>query len=327
VRSGRLRNVTTELEAPVTRSTSRTRGTLLIVVASVCFGTSGPFAKPMMNAGFSPQQVATLRITLAALVLLLAVGLTKPSVLRVSRRDWRLIGIYGLVGVAAVQLVYFIAVSRIPVGIAMLLEFTSPILVALWVRFVRGTILPAQAWVGTVLALAGLAMVAQVWQGLSFDALGLLAGVAAAFGAAGYFLLGERGVSAVHPLGLVTWGLVIGAVAVCVVVPPWTIPFSILSDTTTFGPWHPPVWALLCGVVLISTTMAYLLSISAMRYLPSHVVSVLALVEPIVATATAWAFLGQSLTMTQVGGAVVLLGGATLVQVASAGRNELVASG
>jgi drug/metabolite transporter (DMT)-like permease len=327
VGSGRLANVTTELEAPVTRSTSRARGTLLIVVASVCFGTSGPFAKPMMDAGLRPEQVATMRIVLAAAVLLLAVGLIKPSVLRVNRREWRLIGVYGLVGVAAVQLVYFIAVSRIPVGIAMLLEFTSPILVALWVRFVRGTILPLWAWVGTWLAFAGLAMVAQVWQGLSFDTVGMLAAVAGAFGAAGYFLIGERGVSAVHPLGLVTWGLVIGAVAVCVVVPPWNIPVRILGDTTKFGPWHPPVWTLLCGVVLISTAMAYLLSISAMRHLPSHVVSVLALVEPIVATAAAWAFLDQTLTVTQVTGAVVLLGGATLVQVASSARGELALTG
>lgn len=293
------------------------RGTALILLASVCFGTSGPLAKPMMNAGMSPQEVASSRIGLAALILLVVVGLTQPAVLRIRRADWRLLLAYGLVGVAGVQLLYFAAVSRIPIGVAMLLEFTAPILVALWVRFVRRTVLPAQAWVGTGLALLGLAMVAQVWEGLRLDALGLLAGIGAALGAAAYFLLGEHGVSTLHPLGMVTWGMVVGAVGIFFIAPPWALPTEILGETTEFGPWHPPVWTLLLAIAVISTAMAYLLSISAMQYMPSNVVSVLALSEPIVATVAAWALLGQSLTAVQILGAVVLLGGATVVQLAS----------
>jgi drug/metabolite transporter (DMT)-like permease len=309
--------VTTELLAPVSRATNRGRGTGLIVLASCCFGTSGPLAKPIMDAGLSPQQVATARVGLAALVMLVLVGLTRPALLRVDRSSRPVILAYGLIGVAAVQLAYFVAVARIPIGVAMLLEFTSPILVALWVRFVRGTRLPGRAWLGTLLALLGLAMIAQVWQGLAFDALGLLAGIAAALGAASYFLLGERAVGTVEPLGLVTWGLLVGAAATFFLVPPWTIPASVLGEPAAFGPWHPPVWLLLLALVMISTACAYLLSVSALRHLPSHVVSVLSLAEPIVAGAVAWTFLGQALTGVQVAGAAVLLGGATIVQLAA----------
>jgi drug/metabolite transporter (DMT)-like permease len=312
--AGRLVRVTTELTAPVTRSTNR--GTWLVVLASCCFGTSGPLAKPIMDAGWSPQQVAAVRIGLAAVIMLVVVALTRPALLRVDRADWRVVVAYGLVGVAAVQVIYFAAVARIPIGVAMLLEFTSPVLVALWVRFVRGTVLPAQAWLGTALALLGLAMVAKVWQGLAFNAFGLLLGIGAALGAAGYFLLGERAVGTTEPLALVTWGLVVGAVAIFVMVPPWTIPTSILNDTTEFGAWNPPVWTLVLAIVVISTALAYLFSVSAMRHLPSTVVSVLAVVEPVVATAAAWAFLGQTLSSVQMLGAGVLLGGATLVQLA-----------
>jgi drug/metabolite transporter (DMT)-like permease len=288
-----------------------------VVLASCCFGTSGPFAKPIMEAGLSPQQVASARIGLAALIMLAVLALTRRDLLRVRRANWRLLIAYGLAGVALAQVMYFAAVQRIPIGVAMLLEFTAPILVALWVRFVRGTRLPGQAWVGTVLALAGLAMVAQVWDGLAFDVIGMLAGAGAALGAAAYFLLGEHGVSSIEPLTLVTWGLVVGAVVIFVWAPPWTIPFDILNDSTTFGSWHPPVWTLIVAVAVFSTSLAYLFSISAMRHLPSNVVSVLSLCEPVVATAVAWAFLGQSLTAIQVLGAAVLLGGATLVQVTS----------
>jgi len=115
---------------------------MLIVLASVCFSTSGPLAKPIMDAGLSPQQVAGIRIGVAAVILLVVVALTRPQVLRIRRADLRIVLGYGLVAVAAVQVVYFIAVSRIPIGVAMLLEYTAPVLVALWVRFVRGTVLP-----------------------------------------------------------------------------------------------------------------------------------------------------------------------------------------
>jgi drug/metabolite transporter (DMT)-like permease len=158
--TGSTTAVTTETPTTVTR------GTVLIVLASVCFGTSGPLVKPTMDAGLSPQQVVSFRIGLAAALLLAFVAATRPKLLRVRRSDVPLLLGYGLVGVALVQFLYFAAVSRIPIGVAMLLEFTSPVLVALWVRFVRRVILPARMWVGTTLALVGLAMVAEVWQGL-----------------------------------------------------------------------------------------------------------------------------------------------------------------
>lgn len=294
-----------------------TRGTVLIVLASFCFGTSGPLVKPAMDAGLSPQQVASFRIGLAAALLLAFVAVTRPRLLRLRASDLPLLVGYGLVGVAAVQLLYFAAVSRIPIGVAMLLEFTSPVLVALWVRFVRRVVLPARMWVGTALALLGLAMVAQVWEGLRLDALGLLFGVCSALCAAAYFLIGERGVSTLPPLGLVTWGMVVGAVAIAVLAPPWSLPGEIMGSSTDFGALHVPVWTLLVTCAVVSTAAAYLLSISAMRYLPANVVSVIALCEPIVATALAWLVLGQALTVVQVFGAAVLLAGATVVQLAS----------
>ena len=298
-------------------ATTVTRGTVLIVLASFCFGTSGPLVKPAMDAGLSPQQVASFRIAVAAALLLVFVSVTRPRLLRLRRSDLPLLVGYGLVGVAAVQLLYFAAVSRIPIGIAMLLEFTSPVLVALWVRFVRRVVLSARMWVGTALALVGLAMVAQVWEGLRLDALGLLFGVAAALCAAAYFLIGERGVSTIPALGLVTWGMVVGAVAIAVVAPPWSLPAETMGATAEFAGTAVPVWALLVTCAVVSTAVAYLLSISAMRYLPANVVSVLAVCEPIVATALAWLALGQALAPVQVVGAVVLLAGATVVQLAS----------
>lgn len=313
-----------ELSAPTRSSVvaHTGRGIALILLASLFFGSSGAVGKPAMLAGLSPEQVASARIGFSALLLMAGVALFRPSLLRVRKGEWRLLIAYGLLGVAGVQLFYFIAASRIPVGVAILLEFTSPVLIALWVRVVRRVRLPRAMWAGIGLAMTGLAMVAQVWDGLRLDLLGLFAGLLAAVCSAGYFLLGEHGVSTRHPLGMVTWGMVVGAVAVGAVAPPWTLPVEILTASAAFGPWQPPVWALLIVLAVVSTVLAYLAGITALRHLPASVASVLGLCEPLVATGLAWVLLGEALSLVQVIGAAVLLAGATVVQLNSPGKAQ-----
>jgi drug/metabolite transporter (DMT)-like permease len=306
--------VTIQRRTPVI---SPARGTALIVFSSCCFGTSGVLAKAAIDAGLSPEQVASARICLGAVILLAGTALFRPKALRVRRRELPTLVAYGLVGVAAVQLLYFVAVSRLPIGVAMLLEYLSPVLVTLWVRFVRGTRLHRAMWLGVGLAVTGLVLVAQVWDGLALDTVGVIAGLATAACSATYFLLGERSVAASDPVGITTWGLVIGAAAVTAVAPVWSLPGTVTFGDTAFGRWHPPVWVLLLAVALVATVVAYLAGMAALRHLPSAVVSVLSLIEPVTATALAWALLGQSLTVVQVIGGVVLLGGALIVQLTS----------
>jgi drug/metabolite transporter (DMT)-like permease len=218
-----------------------------------------------------------------------------------------------------VTVVSYVSVARLPVGVALLLEYLSPVLVTLWVRFVRGTRLRRRVWLGVGLAVAGLAMVAQVWDGLSLDTVGVLAGLATAVCSAAYFLLGERSVAAGDPVGITTWGLVIGAVGVTAVAPVWSLPGTVVFHGTAFGPWRPPVWVLLLAVAFVATVVAYLASMASLRHLPSSVVSVLSLVEPVVATALAWVLLGQALALVQVVGGAVLLTGAVIVRLTGRG--------
>ncbi|HWD04759.1 MAG TPA: EamA family transporter [Amycolatopsis sp.] len=301
--------MTTELLRP-----PRTRGITLALLSAVLFSTSGTLGKPAMGAGLTPEQVAAVRIGLAGVVLLAATALLRPRTLRVRRESVPVLIGYGLLGVAGVQLTYFIAVGRIPVGVAILLEFTSPVLIALWVRVVRRRRLPRAMWAGIALAMAGLVLVAQVWQGFGLDALGVTAGLDGAVCSAAYFLLGEHAVTEQNPLSLVTWGMVIGAVVVCVVAPPWTWPWPLMGTDVAFGPWRPPIWLLLLALVLVPTVLSYSAGISSLRHLPASVASVLGVAEPVMTVVFAWALLGENLTDVQVFGAIVLLGGAYLVQ-------------
>lgn len=295
----------------------RGRGTVLTVTSALLFSTSGWLATSVMDVGWSPAQVASARIVLAALIMVPVVALVRPRALRLRRRDVPLVLGMGLLGVTLVQFLYFVAVSRISVGIAMVLEFFAPVLVALWIRLVRRTRLRALVWVGIALAVLGLAMLAQVWQGLKLDPIGFAAGLASAFCTAGYYLIAERGADRSDPIGLTTWSMVVGAVAISFLSAPWTLPFHSLGTRTTIGGAHPDVWLVLVLIAVVSTALAYLVGIVALQWVSSTVASVIGVLEPTVATFVAWVLLGQTLDQVQIAGAVVLLGGAATVQLTS----------
>lgn len=261
--------------------------------------------------------MTSVRIALAAVLLVSVVAVLRPQALRFRRVDLWLLLSYGLLGVAGVQLFFFLAVARVPVGVAMVLVNLAPALVALWVRVVRRTRLPGLVWLGIGLAVAGLALVAEIWQGAGLDLLGVAAGLAAAICSAGYFLLGEHGASRHDSFGLTAAGLAIGAVVVVAVSPPWTLPSGLLAAPAVLGGLRPPVWLVLLVLAVVGTVLPYLAGLPALRDLPSALASVLALVEPLVAAVLAWLLLGQALGLTQLAGAVLLLTGALLVQLAA----------
>jgi drug/metabolite transporter (DMT)-like permease len=292
---------------------SRLTGTVLVAVSATCFASGGTTAKAMLAAGLSPLSVVQARTAVSAAVLAVAVAALRPSALRVRRAELPLLLAYGLLAFCLVQTMYVLALSRLPVAVAMLLEYIAPVLVALWVRVVRRIRLPRSTWLGAALALTGLALVVQVWRGFRLDALGLVFGLASACALASYFLLSERGLTSRDPLGLITYGALIGVIPLALL-GSWRFPFGVLDHPVTVGPWTVPAWAPLLWLALVSTTLAYLLGVAALRHLPAPVVSVLATFEVLVAAGIAWVLLGESLTPAQLAGGAVLLAGVVVVQ-------------
>ncbi|WP_433590504.1 EamA family transporter [Nocardia sp. CA-145437] len=145
--------------------------------------------------------------------------------------------------------------------------------------------------------------------------LGLTAALGSAICSAAYFLLGEYGARRSDPFGLTATGLLIGAVAVTVIAPPWTFSSDLLTAPTALGDRHPPAWPVLLILAALGTAVPYLTGLRALRDLSPIAASVLAVVEPLAATVLAWLLLGQSLHPTQILGAVIMLIGATAVQV------------
>ncbi|MFE1586637.1 DMT family transporter [Streptomyces sp. NPDC058737] len=286
----------------------------LALVSAVAFGGSGVAAKPLIEAGLDPLHVVWLRVAGAALVML-------PLAVRhraLLRRRPALVAGYGLLAVAGVQACYFAAISRIPVGVALLVEYLAPALVLGWVRFVQRRPVTRAAALGVVLAVGGLACVVEVWSGLGFDALGLLLALGAACCQVGYFVLSDQGSDAgdeaPDPLGVIAYGLLVGAAVLTVVARPWSMDWSVLAGTASMDGTSVAAALLLAWIVLVATVLAYVTGIVAVRRLSPQVAGVVACLEAVIATVLAWVLLGEHLSAPQIVGGVVVLAGALIAQ-------------
>lgn len=183
------------------------------------------------------------------------------------RKPALLVG-FGLLAVAGVQAFYFASISRIPVGVALLIEYLAPALVLGWVRFVQRRPVTRAAALGVVLAVGGLSCVVQVWSGLTFDLVGLLLALAAACCQVGYFVLSDQGsdeAEQADPLGVIAYGLLIGALVLTVVARPWGMDWAILGGSADMDGSSVPAWLLLGWIVLIATVLAYVTGVISVQ--------------------------------------------------------------
>ncbi|MFC7884585.1 DMT family transporter [Streptomyces sp. NPDC057376] len=310
-------------------SSGKGAGLGLALASAVAFGGSGVAAKPLIEAGLDPLHVVWLRVAGAALVML-PLAVRHRALLR--SRPALLAG-FGLFAVAGVQACYFAAISRIPVGVALLVEYLAPALVLGWVRFVQRRPVTRAAALGVVLAVGGLACVVEVWSGLRFDALGLLLALGAACCQVGYFVLSDQGSDAgdeaPDPLGVIAYGLLVGAAVLTVVARPWSMDWSVLGDTAPMDGTPVAASLLLAWIVFIATVLAYVTGVVAVRRLSPQVAGVVACLEAVVATVLAWVLLGEHLSAPQIAGGVVVLVGAFIAQSSTPakGSADPVASG
>jgi drug/metabolite transporter (DMT)-like permease len=296
------------------------------VAASMTFGTSGSFGKALIEAGLSPLQASWLRVAGAMLVLLpVTLVLRRGAVVTALRRDWLLLSLYGVMGVAGCQSFYFVAASRLPVGVAILLEFTGPVLVVGWTRFVQRTPLPRSAAVGVAIALVGLSCVVEVWSGLSLDLLGVLAGLGAAACQAAFFLLADKAGGRIDPLVMAAAGFGIATVTLAAVALPWSLPWHVLAQNVAFGDHRLPGWLVATLLILISTVIAYVASIASVQRLSAPVASAVGYVEAVAAAVFAWLTLGEHLSPIQLTGGVIVLAGAFVAQRSVAAKETAMA--
>lgn len=299
-----------------TRARSGLRlGLPLAIAAALAFGMSGAWARGLIDAGWTPGAAVTVRIAVAALVLLIPTIVALRGRWQLLRRNLGIIAAYGLLAVTATQLFYFQAVAVMDVGLALLIEYTAPIAVVLWLWMRRGEKPTRRSILGAAIAFVGLVLMLDVLTGRSVDVGGILWAFGAMVGAAAYFILSGKSDTGLPPLVLAGSGLLVGAVGLTVAGLVGILPMAWNTDDVTYRfatvPWFVPVLA----IGLIATALAYVLGIASTRLLGSRLASFIALAEVIAALLFGWLLLGQLPNLLQGIGAALVLAGVIVVKV------------
>jgi drug/metabolite transporter (DMT)-like permease len=285
----------------------------MVATAATLFAINGSVSKVVLGSGLSSLELTQIRNTCAALLFFVFLVVFARSRLRVGRREFAFLLAFGLVGVALVQWLYFVAIENLPVGVALLIEFTAPLFVALFARFVYKEHVRRRIWVAVAMCLVGLALVVELWAGVAFSTLGVTAAFGGALALTAYLLMAERERRHRDPASLSFYGFLFATVLWAVVQPLWNFPWDVLDDTVSLqgnlSEYSAPVWALVTFIVLIGTMVTFTLLTGSLRHISATRASIVATLEPVVATVVAWAWLDETLgAMQLIGGAVVLAG-------------------
>jgi drug/metabolite transporter (DMT)-like permease len=289
--------------------------------AAVLWGINGAVSKTILSTGLSSERLAQVRSLGAAVGLAAVVALTAPGRLRLTRRELPYLVVFGVAGLAFVQWFYFLAIHRLAIGIALLIEYLAPLLVALWARFVYHDAVRRRIWVALALALAGLALIVDVFGGgESLSTAGIAFALAGSVAYALYVLLAEHVVGDRDPVSLLAYGFGFASVFWAVLAPWWSFPAHALTATTSLGgnleSVHLPVWVLAAWMIVLGTMIPFFLLVSALRHIAATRAGIVAMLEPVVGALIGWAWLSESLGGVQLVGAAVVLVAIALAQTA-----------
>lgn len=288
-------------------------GLALALASAASFGVSGSFAKALMDSGWSAGAAVTVRLGGAALVLLVPTVVLLRGRWHLLRVEARTLLTYGMVGAAGVQLCYFSAVRHLPVGVALLIEYLSPLIVVghLWiVTRIRPTRLTV---IGSSVAVAGLLCVLDLAGAGHVSLSGVLWSLGAAVANAAYFVTAARS-SALPPLAMVGVGMTLGALTIGLLGAVGVLPLVFTSGPTVVA-GHPAHWLFpAVGMVLVSTVLAYGFGVIAARALGPKVAAFLALTEVLFAVLAAWLLLAEWPTLMQCVGGILIVAGVVCVR-------------
>ncbi|HSN11903.1 MAG TPA: DMT family transporter [Propionibacteriaceae bacterium] len=304
--------VRSEPRAPVRGTGLGGLGFALLSASS--FGLSGVLGKGLLETGWTAGAAVLLRVTVAALVLLVPTAVALRGHWGALRRHAWLVVAFGLVPVAGTQFCFFQAVTRLPVGIALLLEYTAPLVIIVWLWLRHGHRPSRLTVLGAVVAIAGLLLVLDIVTGQAVDLVGALWALAGMVGAATYFVLGAHDAAGLPPIALAGGGMVVGAAGLAVGGLTGLVPMAFRTSQVVLGGQLLPWWVDVLALGLVTAAVAYATGIAASRRLGSRLASFIALTEVLFALVFAWLLLGELPRPVQLLGGLVLVVGVVVVK-------------
>ena len=287
-------------------------GHVALIISILLFASNGSVSKSLLVSGIDATRLSQIRVTGAFLVLLVFALFLVRDQLKVKRPELLPIISYGIIGVALVQFLYFVAIERMPIGVALVIEYTAPVLVALWARFGEKEPVKKRVWLALALTLFGLSMVTNIWNGFTLDSIGFIAAALAAVSLAIYFITGEKLVQKRSALAIVTLAFGASTIFWAIILPWWNFDTDIFSGQVSFPENSSnmvSISLMMLWMIVMGTIAPFFLSFVALSHLKARTVAIVGTLEPVFASAVAFFVLNESLLAIQLlGGAVVIVG-------------------
>lgn len=293
----------------------------MVLTAATLWALNGAVSKVILQSGgVTSERLTEVRATGAFLLLFAVLLVWRRSTLRVGLGELPFLAVFGIAGLAFVAWFYFVAIERLEIGIALLIQYVAPVLVALYARYVLHEPVRRRIWAALALSIVGLALLLQLWHGLELDGIGVLASIGAAITFALYILMADRGIRRRTSSSLLAYGFLFAALF-WAVVQPWTsFPWDLLDDSVSLlgrlESIELPVWLLMAWMVVLGTIVPFGLLVAALRHVSPTRAGILAMFEPVAGTVIAYAWLREELDPVQLVGAAVVLCGIGLAQTA-----------
>lgn len=298
-------------------------GYIFSLLGALLFGANGSVTKVIVSGGLTPLQLTQFRVLGGCIITGLVLLAIDRSAFRITRRQVLVMAVLGVAGVAILQASYAAALELLPVGIALLFEYTAVLMVALIAFFFLKEKVSARLWVAIALVLGGLAVVAQIWAS-ELNGLGILLALVAAVSLAAYFLIGERQVGATSPLAVAFWTMLFASIFWAFFSGWWELtPATFATQVSLDGALSAvvvPLWVPLLWNIVMGTFLAFFFSLLALKHLSATAAGIIASSEIIFAFVVAWLWLGEGLDALQLVGAAVVLAGIILAQTARANK-------
>jgi drug/metabolite transporter (DMT)-like permease len=289
-------------------------GLLFAIASATSFGLSGSLAKGLIDSGWTPGAAVTVRILGAVAVLVVPALLALRGRWGVIRANLGFVTAYGVAAVATAQLCFFNAVAYMPVGVALLIEYTAPVAVVAWMWFRHGHTPHLLTLAGSAVAAVGLVLLLDLGSGTSVNLPGILWSLGAMTGAATYFILSADERDGLPPIVLAAGGLLVGGVVILAAAAAGVVTMSVASDPVELAGSDLPWWVPVVGLAVVTAAVAYTTGIAAVRRLGSRLASFVALTEVLAAVLFAWLLLGQLPARIQFVGGLCVLAGVVLVK-------------
>jgi drug/metabolite transporter (DMT)-like permease len=278
----------------------------MAALAATLWALNGSIARYLLDDGMPAVRLSQLRSLVSFLILLVAIGLARPALLRVRRDDVPRLAFIGVFGLAAVHATYFLAIKRLDIGVALTVEYLAPILMLGWLALVHGRRLRPGLWGAAALSVAGCALVVRAWDADALNGLGLLAAFGSTFAFAIALTGSERFGHRYEPATTMLWTFGFASLFWAVVQPLWSFPAHYVDDLRGV--------ALGLGVAIIGTLLPFVIMTASLRHIPASRAGVVATLEPVIAAAIAWPVHHQILGADQIAGGLVVVAAVVWVQ-------------